>query len=285
MTTMAGNPRSPRAAADALRAAADIAPQVAIVLGSGLGPVADLVVDPVVISYQDIPDMPMSAIPGHAGNVILGYISGVPVIVFSGRVHLYEGWSPTDVTFGVDVAAELGVSTFIATNAAGGVNPEFQVGQLMVIEDHINLLGCNPLVGPLPPDTPIRFVPMSRAYSAALRQKALEVGHANGHNVASGVYLAALGPTYETAAEVRMQRTLGADAVGMSTVPEVIRATWHGMDTLGLSTITNMATGIATVEHDHLAVARAAAAAADAVVVVIAGVCEHLASSGGPAAP
>lgn len=277
MAMMEMNPRNPKAAADVLRAAADIGPKAAIVLGSGLGPVSDLVQDAVEVSYHDIPDMPMSAIPGHAGKAFLGYMSGLPVIVFSGRVHLYEGWAPTDVTFGVDVAAELGVETFIATNAAGGVNPDFHVGQLMVISDHINLLGCNPLTGPLPPDTPIRFVPMSRAYSKELQEKALEIGPQAGHDLTSGVYLADLGPSYETEAEVRMVRTLGADAVGMSTVPEVIRATWHGMDTLGLSTITNMATGIAKVEHDHLEVARAAAAAAAAVATVISGVCEHLA--------
>ena len=281
--------RDPDAAATFVRRYAPRPPAVAIVLGSGLGEVTEIVDDSVTIAYADIPGMPTSGVRGHAGVLISGTLTGLPVVVLSGRVHLYEGWRASDVAFGVDVVAALGATTLIVTNAAGAVNPHFTVGDVMIISDHINLLGEDPMSGilgrnttknvapDLPRDDSSRFVPMAAAYSHRLRMIADDAARTAAIRHVAGVYAANRGPTFETAAEVRMLRVLGADAVGMSTVPEVIRARWHGMDVLGLSIITNMGTGMHEVDHDHQQVTAVAGAAASDVARLITGVCQMLA--------
>lgn len=261
------------AAAEFLRSRTGIQPSTAIILGSGLGPVADLVQNPVVVSNADVPDMPVSAVPGHSGTILLGTISNEPVVVFSGRVHMYEGHSAQDVVFTVDLAAEMGAKRLITTNAAGAVNPDFQVGTVMLIKDHINMLPANPMAGPLPPGAPSRFVSMGAAYDPQLLATAKQVAAAHDIAVVDGVYAAMPGPSFETAAEVRMLGILGGDAAGMSTVPEVIRAAWHGMATLGISSITNMGTGLAVHDHNHAEVTKAAAANAQKLATIISGVC------------
>lgn len=281
--------RDPTAAAAAVRMRTARQPLAAIVLGSGLGVVAEQVTGSVCIPYAELPGMPTSGVSGHAGELIVGTLAGVPVVVFSGRVHLYEGWRASDVAFGIDVAAELGATTLIATNAAGAVNPHFAIGDVMIISDHINLLGDDPMrdcfagpgggaaAGDLPGADSSPFVPMAGAYSYRLRGFVDEAARAAAIPHVTGVYAANRGPSYETAAEVRMLRVLGADAVGMSTVPEVIRARWHGMEVLGLSIITNMGTGMRDVDHDHQQVTAAACAAAGDVSRLISDVCARLA--------
>lgn len=221
-----------------------IVPRIAIVLGSGLGGLADALTDTSEIPYEEIPHFPRSTAPGHAGRLLLGHLEGVPVAMLSGRAHLYEGCSPEESVFGVRLMRQLGTETLIITNAAGGVNEGFQSGTLMLISDHINGTGRNPLVGPNDPRLGTRFPDMTEAYSLRLRETAHDAATEMGLSLQEGIYLGLLGPNYETPAEVRMCRGLGADAVGMSTVLEVIAAVHMGMEVLGISCITNMAAGI-----------------------------------------
>lgn len=231
-------------AAQAVKGKISLRPEVAIVLGSGLGRLVERVSDQTVISYREIPHFPLSTAPGHAGRLLVGRLAGQPVAVLAGRAHLYEGYAADQVVLPVRVLHALGAKTLIITNAAGGVNYQFQPGTLMVITDHINLSGRNPLVGPNETALGPRFPDMSTAYSARLRELARRAAAAVGVPVVEGVYLGLLGPSYETPAEIRMARLLGADAVGMSTVMEVIAAKHAGMQALGISCITNMAAGI-----------------------------------------
>src|SRR5579859_1514843 len=226
-------------------------PRLGIVLGSGLGLLANEVEDAVSIPYADIPHFPESTAPGHAGRLIVGTFQGVPVAMMSGRVHLYEGYSAGQVVFPVRLLRMLGAESLIVTNAAGGVNPRFATGALMLITDHINLTGHNPLVGPNDDRFGTRFPDMSEAYSLQLRELAKRAGGETGVPLEEGVYLGLLGPTYETPAEVRMARTLGGDAVGMSTVLEVIAANHMGMQVLGVSCIANMAAGMVPHKLTH----------------------------------
>lgn len=240
-----------RAACEAIRAQAakggvDLRaapPAVGVVLGSGLGALADAV-QGTAIPYADIPGFAASTVPGHAGRLVIGRLEGRPVAVFQGRFHLYEGYDPADVTFPVRVLRELGAATLIVTNAAGAVNPDFRPGDLMLIADHINLTGRNPLVGVGDERLGPRFPDMTNAYDPELRSLARRVGEALGIALREGVYAGLLGPSYETPAEIRMLRVLGADAVGMSTVAEVIVARQVGLRVLGVSCLTNMAAGI-----------------------------------------
>jgi purine-nucleoside phosphorylase len=222
----------------------DIRPQIGLILGSGLGVLADLMEDAVVLQYSDIPHFPVSTVEGHAGEMLLGHIGGKPVLLMKGRFHAYEGYGAETVSFPVRVMKELGVRTLIVTNAAGGINESYQVGDLMVIRDHINFTGRNPLIGPNDHALGVRFPDMSEAYSRKLGQLAHRVAESQGLKLQEGVYLGLLGPTYETPAEIRMLRVLGGDAVGMSTVPEVIVARHAGIEVLGFSCISNMAAGI-----------------------------------------
>lgn len=239
-----------RAAAQ-IRSVTDQQPVVGLVLGSGLGTLADLVEETVVIPYEDIPGWPQSTVEGHHGRLVLGLLEGQRVLVQQGRAHFYEGYSMQQVTFPIRVMHALGVQTVILTNAAGGLNPEYQVGDLMLIEDHINLPGMtgqNPLMGPNDPVGP-RFLGMVHTYDAALRATARSVAAEAGIPLHEGVYAAVSGPSFETPAEIRMLRVMGANAVGMSTVHEVIVARHCGMRAMACSGITNKA--IDTVDH-HL---------------------------------
>jgi purine-nucleoside phosphorylase len=233
-----------REAADVVRARLGAVPEVAVVLGSGLGDFASGLQDSTSIPYGEIPHWPASAIIGHAGTLVGGTLKRRRVAALSGRAHYYEGHSLQTVTFGARVLGLLGVRTLILTNAAGGINLGFKPGTLMVIDDHLNLMGSNPLVGPNDDRFGTRFPDMTEVYSRRLRQIADDAARARGVAIAHGVYAALHGPSYETPAEIRYLRTIGADAVGMSTVPEAIVARHMGVDVLGLSCITNPAAGV-----------------------------------------
>jgi len=234
-------------AVDALRQRLGAVPDVAIVLGSGLGGVADRLHAPVVVPYETLPGWPRPSVAGHAGRLVTGDMAGRRVLVLSGRVHLYEGRSPSEVTFATRVLARAGVRCLILTNAAGGINEAFRAGTLMVIDDHINLMGTNPLVGPNDVRFGTRFPDMTEVYSRRLRVIADEASRTSGVPVAHGIYLAVSGPSYETPAEIRAFRTLGADAVGMSTVPEAIIARHMEVEVLAISCIANAAAGMEAV--------------------------------------
>jgi len=234
------------------------APEVAIVLGSGLGGLAERLTDAVRIPYADIPGFHVPTVEGHRGELVAGMLAGRPVLAQSGRFHLYEGHPASVAALPARLFGELGVTTFVATNAAGGVRASFRPGSLMLITDHLNLTGQNPLTGPVLPGEQ-RFPDMSAAYDPALRALALEVAREQGTPLAQGVYAALAGPSYETPAEIRMLRTLGADAVGMSTVPEVIVANARGMRCLGISTVTNAAAGVSDAKLSHAEVMETAA--------------------------
>ncbi|MBU7317309.1 purine-nucleoside phosphorylase [Paenibacillus oleatilyticus] len=219
-------------------------PEISLILGSGLGVLADLVEGGVTIPYEDIPHFPVSTVEGHAGELLLGKVEGKHVLMMKGRFHMYEGYGVETVSFPVRVMKELGVEKLLVTNAAGGINTSFEVGDLMLIRDHINFTFRNPLIGPNHSELGVRFPDMSEAYSRRLREAAKEVAAEQGLKLQEGVYLGLLGPSYETPAEIRMMRTLGGDAVGMSTVPEVVVARHAGIEVLGFSCISNMAAGI-----------------------------------------
>ena len=234
-------------------------PDVGIVLGSGLGDFAAGLADAMLIPYGEIPHWPASAVVGHAGTLVVGSIGGRRVAALSGRAHYYEGHSMQVATFGIRVLGLLGVRTLMLTNAAGGINLTFKPGTLMVIDDHINLMGSNPLIGTNDDRFGPRFPDMTEAYSTRLRQVADEAARARGLAVAHGIYVAVHGPSYETPAEIRYLRTIGADAVGMSTVPETIVGRHMGMEVAGISCITNPAAGVLPhpLVHDEvMAVAR-----------------------------
>jgi purine-nucleoside phosphorylase len=232
-------------------------PRIGIVLGSGLGAVADAVTDPAVIPYAQIPHFPQSTVEGHSGRIVAGLINKVPVVVLQGRVHFYEGYTPQQVTFPMRVLGALGIQSVVLTNAAGGIQKGYRIGQLVALSDHINLMGWNPLVGPneprfaVRPSAGLRFFDMTEAYSMALRALAQEAAKDEGFALAEGVYLAVSGPSYETPAEIRAFRALGATLVGMSTVPETIVARHMGIEVLGLSCVTNLAAGLGATPLSH----------------------------------
>ncbi len=238
-------------ASDAIRAAVREIPQIAIVLGSGLGEFAGTLGHAVSMPYVDLPHWPASRVIGHEGRLVVGAVNGRAVAALAGRCHGYEGHDLGAVTFAVRSLGLLGVRTLILTNAAGGINTGFTRGALMVIDDHINLLGGNPLVGPNDDRFGPRFPDMTEVYSLRLRTIADQAGKAINLELPHGVYAALLGPSYETPAEIRYLRTIGADAVGMSTVPEAIAARHMGIDVLGISCITNMTAGVLPQPLDH----------------------------------
>jgi purine-nucleoside phosphorylase len=227
------------------------APSIGIVLGSGLGAFAATIGDAVSMPYADIPHWPAARVVGHEGRLVVGTVRGRRIAALSGRCHAYEGHDMRTVTFAVRALGALGVRTLVLTNAAGGINTGFSEGALMVIDDHINLLGTNPLVGPNEDRFGPRFPDMTEVYSPRLRAIADEAGRAVGLSLPHGVYAGLLGPSYETPAEIRYLRAIGADAVGMSTVPEAIAARHMGLDVLGISCITNMAAGVLPRPLDH----------------------------------
>lgn len=222
----------------------DQKPEVGLILGSGLGVLAEDIEDAAVIKYEEIPHFPTSTVTGHKGQLVCGTFQGKNVIAMQGRFHFYEGYSMQEVTFPVRVMQQLGVEKLLVTNAAGGINTDFKQGQLMIIQDHINMMFRNPLIGPNDESLGVRFPDMSSAYDPELVDLAEKTAREQDLNIAKGVYISVTGPSYETPAEIRMFRTLGADAVGMSTVPEVIAANHAGMKVLGLSCISNMAAGM-----------------------------------------
>ena len=219
-------------------------PRVAVVLGSGLGAFADELVGATRVEYARIPGFPVSTVEGHAGRIAIGLSGGVPLAVLAGRLHFYEGYSMDEVTFPVRVLALMGIRALVITNAAGGISPDYRQGALVLIRDHLNFQGTNPLVGHNDPRFGLRFPDMTHAYSDRLRRIAREEGERQGMVLPEGVYAAVTGPSFETPAEIRVLRTLGADLVGMSTVPEVIVARQMGLEVLGISCVTNLAAGI-----------------------------------------
>jgi purine-nucleoside phosphorylase len=231
-------------AAQFLKGKVQNTPKIGLILGSGLGVLADEIADAVKIPYEEIPDFPISTVEGHAGQLVFGNLNGSPVVAMQGRFHYYEGYHFDQITFPVRVMKELGVETLIVTNAAGGINESFSPGDLMIITDHINNMGGNPLIGRNDARLGARFPDMSEAYSKELRNTAKEIAARLNIEVKEGVYVGNTGPSYETPAEIRMLRVLGGDAVGMSTVPEVIVARHSGLSVLGISCISNMAAGI-----------------------------------------
>ncbi len=238
-------------AAAAVRATTKLLPTVGVVLGSGLGAFGDTLEDGVRIPYADIPHMPRSSVVGHAGNLCIGRRGGAVVACLQGRVHMYEGHEPSRVTFGVRLLAKLGCKAVLLTNAAGGITSTLGPGDLMLIVDHLNLLGRNPLVGPNDDALGPRFPDMTRAYDPTLCEAARKAARDVGVALHEGVYAGLLGPSYETPAEIRMLRTLGADAVGMSTVPEVIALRHQRVPAAAISCITNLAAGISATELNH----------------------------------
>jgi purine-nucleoside phosphorylase len=225
--------------------------RIGLILGSGLGSFVDALENPTVIPFGDLPHFSGSTTPGHSGNLVLGELAGISLAVLQGRVHFYEGYSLAEVVYPVRVLRYLGVKQLIVTNAAGAVNVGFHPGDLMLITDHINLMGGNPLIGRNVEELGPRFPDMSEAYDAAMREITLEIAAQDSIDLQQGIYIGLSGPSYETPAEIRMCRALGADAVGMSTVPEVIAANHMGLRVMGISCITNMAAGIASQKLSH----------------------------------
>lgn len=235
----------------ALESHLHVRPKVAVILGSGLGAFADELSGSVSIPYNDIPDWPRSTAIGHAGRLVAGKIEGTDVVVMAGRVHLYEGYTPQEVTFCIRVLGLLGVKSLVVTNAAGGIGSHLGRGGVVLISDHINLQGTNPLMGPNNEALGARFPDMTEAYSRAYRTIAQKVARELGITLQEGVYAALTGPNYETPAEIRYLRTIGADLVGMSTVPEVIVANHMGIKVLGISVVTNLAAGLSGEKLSH----------------------------------
>jgi purine-nucleoside phosphorylase len=234
-----------------IRSRISVEPRIALVLGSGLGSFADDFEESVAIPYEEIPGFVRSTAQGHAGRLVIGKIDSVPVLAMQGRVHYYEGYSLEEVTFPVRTFGLLGVKTLVLTNAAGGIDVQLTQGVLMVISDHVNLMGVNPLRGPNDERFGPRFPDMSAVYSPELQELVVDEAKAIGAEVRRGVYGGLSGPSYETPAEIHLLRALGADAVGMSTVPEAIVARHMGLEVLGISCITNMAAGISDEPINH----------------------------------
>lgn len=242
-----------RAVADRLLARTKLRPRVMLILGSGLGGIAEEMDDATRIPFAEIPEFPPATVQGHAGAVVIGRLEDVPCVALQGRFHLYEGHDAPLAAFPVRVMAAMGARALVVTNAAGGLSADFRAGDLMLIEDHINLTGRNPLVGPVV-DGDLRFPDMTEPYDPAFKDAAVEIARSEGIRLGRGVYCAVLGPSYETSAEIRMLANLGADAVGMSTVHEVIVARASGIRVLGISLISNLAAGLTPepLHHDEV---------------------------------
>ena len=238
-------------AARTIRARTAEQPRIAMVLGSGLGDFGEEFQDAVAIPYQEIPGFPTSTVAGHAGRLVIGKVENVPVLAMQGRVHFYEGYSLEEVTFPIRTFKLLGIKTLLLTNAAGGIDVQLSQGALMLISDHLNLMGVNPLRGPNDERFGPRFPDMSDVYSRELQEIAVEEAHAMGVELRRGIYAGLAGPSYETPAEIHTLRGFGADAVGMSTVPEAIVARQMGIEVLGISCITNMAAGLGNEPINH----------------------------------
>ena len=273
-------------AADFIRGRTDHEPTIGLILGTGLNPLAEEVRRADVIPYGEIPHFPVSTIEGHVGRLVIGELGGQQILVMQGRAHYYEGYSPAHAALPIRAMQVLGIGTLIVTNAAGGLNPAFQAGDLMLITDHINLIGMtglNPLRGPNDPELGPRFVDMSQAYDLKLREMALRVANGLGFTLRQGVYVCLAGPSFETPADLKFLRLIGADAVGMSTVPEVTVARHAGMRVLGISGISNVAviepTGESKTVHEE--VLEAGKILVPKLTALLKGVISLLASEGG----
>jgi len=266
-------------ASDYIGSRAPLRPEIAVVLGSGLGGFADALEDVSAIPYREIPGWPVSTAVGHAGKLFVGRIEGFPVAVMAGRAHLYEGYSAQQVVYGVRALRDFGVESVVLTNASGGINPAFGPGALVLISDHINLLGQNPLTGPNDNSLGPRFPDMSEAYSKRYRELARAAAKEIGLDLPEGVYAAVPGPSYETPAEIRFLRAIGADLVGMSTVLEAIAANHMEMQVLGISCVTNFAAGVTDRKLDHKEVLEVGAAAQGRMTELLRRVLPHLTGS------
>lgn len=253
----------------------DFKPEIGLILGSGLGDFADNI-EGVRINYQDIPGFEKSTVAGHKGQLVFGEVLGKKAVVMQGRFHFYEGYHISRIVFPVKVMKKLGVETLIITNAAGSVNKEYNAGDLMVITDHINLMGINPLIGENDSTLGDRFPDMSEVYNHKLAKMAKEKGMALGLTIREGIYAAMSGPSYETPAEINMLRIMGADAVGMSTVPEALVANYCGMKVLGISCITNSAAGVHPSRLSHIEVVETAARVKDSFMKLLMAVLEEI---------
>ncbi len=262
-----------------IRACTSLQPRVALILGSGLGDLAREIQGATAMAYKDIPHFARATVAGHAGRLLLGTLVDVPVVVMQGRFHFYEGYSPQVLTLPVRVMRTLGARILLVTNAAGGINPAYRPGDFMLIADHINfpgLAGANPLLGPNDERLGERFPPLARAYDASLRALAREVALGVPElTLHEGIYAMVSGPSFETGAELRFLRTIGADAVGMSTAPEVVVARHMGMEVLGISLITNAATGAADENVNHQEVLTTADAARERFVKLVLGILQR----------
>ena len=265
----ADQPALIEALAAAVQARTDLVPEIAIVLGSGLGGLADDVTDPVAIPFADLPGWPAATAPGHAGRLLLGRLGGRTVVLLQGRFHLYEGFDPGLVIQPVLLFARLGARVVVLTNAAGGLDPSFGPGALMVMRDHINLTGRNPLIGPNADELGPRFADLTNAWSPRLRERLHAAASQEGVELVEGVYVGLTGPTYETPAEVRMLAALGGHAVGMSTVLECIAARWVGLEVCGVSLVTNAGAGYTGEPLTHEEVLEAGAVAGPRLARVI----------------
>lgn len=269
-------------ATEAVRRRTSLVPRAAVILGSGLGDLADEIEQPVAVPYAEVPHFAVSTVAGHAGQLVLGHLRGTPVVAMRGRIHVYEGYSLRDVSFPVRVMRRLGADVLIVTNAAGGLNEEFSTGDLMLLTDHLNIMGMagmSPLVGPDEPELGVRFLDMLGAYDADLRGLAQRVAREHGFALREGVYAMVGGPAFETMAEIRFLQRVGADAVGMSTIPEVLVARHERMRVLGISAITDMAVGQDAVhEITHAEVLAVAEQIKPRLATVVRGVVEALVS-------
>ena len=261
----------------AVQAKTALRPAIGLVLGSGLGAFARSLDNATVIPYGQIPHFPVSTAIGHSGELVIGKSHGVPVAVMAGRVHLYEGYGVEQVVFPIRVLARMGVTTLVMTNAAGSVNVNYKPGELMIISDHINFMGVNPMIGPNEDALGLRFFDMSEPYDPVLGGLAERACSKVGMTVRKGVYIAFTGPSYETPAEIKMARAMGADAVGMSTVPEVIAARHMGVRVLGISCITNMAAGVLKKKLDHREVLDTAEKVREGLIEVLQGLIQDVA--------
>jgi len=266
-------------AVEFVRSRTALQPRVGLILGSGLGNVVEAIDVETAIPYGEIPGAKASTVLGHSGRMIFGRTNGLPVVVMQGRVHFYEGYEMDEVMFLARVIGRLGIETLVVTNAAGGINTSYHAGDLMLISDHINFMGMNPLRGPNVEELGVRFPDMSDAYAESLRAMAKDVAKAQGLELKEGVYLALSGPTYETPAEIRAFRVLGADAVGMSTVPEVIAMSHMNIPVLGISCITNMAAGILKQKLTHQEVMDTTARVQTEFTALVLGVLQKLGDS------
>jgi purine-nucleoside phosphorylase len=265
-----------RETVDFLQDHIDQTPDAALVLGSGLGALADELDDPYVVDYADIPHFPVSSVEGHAGELCFGDLEDSRVVIMSGRAHYYEGWSPQQLTFPVRTFGQMGIDRLLVTNSAGGAHPDFRPGNLMLITDHINMMGMNPLRGPNDERLGPRFPDMTHAYDPETCQLIRQVAGELDIDLKEGVYAGVSGPSYETPAEINMIQTIGGDAVGMSTVPEVIVANHQNMKVGGISCITNFAAGLSDDELDHSEVKEVASRIRETFSDLIRGVVSRL---------